>query len=62
LAATEVVVARAADPTAFIDADRAVADGTDVELGVFDVDLELFGEEVAQLLDGAPLGSEGALA
>ena len=60
LAAAEGVEARPADLTADIDADGAVADGADVELGALDVGLELLGEEVAQLLDGEPLDVEGA--
>ena len=51
LAATEGVVTRPADLTTDIDADGAVADGADVELGALDVGLELLGQEVAQLLD-----------
>ena len=62
LAATEAVEARPADLTTDIDADGAVADGADVELGALDVGLELLGEEVAQLLDGEPLDVEGAQA
>ena len=60
--ATEGVVARPADFTTDIDADGAVGDGADVELGTLDVGLELLGEEVAQLLDGEPLDVEGAQA
>ena len=59
---TQGVVARPADLTADIDADGAIADGADVELGTLDVGLELLGEEVAQLLDGEPLDVEGAQA
>ena len=60
--ATEGVVARPADLTTDINADGAVADGADVELGALDVGLELLCEEVAQLLDGQPLNVEGAQA
>ena len=62
MVATERVVARPADLTADIDADGAVADGSDVELGTLDVGLELLGEEVAQVLDGERLDIEGAQA
>jgi hypothetical protein len=60
--ATQGVLARPPHLAAYVNADGAVYDGPHVELRVFDVGLELLGEEVTQLLDGEHLDVEGAQA
>jgi len=60
LNATEGVLARPAKHTTDIDADVAVAEGTEVGLRTRDVRSELLFEEGAQLLNGEHLDVKGA--
>ena len=60
LAARQHEIPGTGDLAAHVDPNSPVAKGCQEDLRVFDVGLELLGEEVAQLLNGEPLDVQGA--